>query len=87
MALCWGRVDLERWLLRVEETKTGEPLELPITRQLAALLECGAQTTRRSDAQARERRPLVGTARRRRAAGRTPSSEVVPSRRESQRSA
>ena len=29
--------------------------------------------TRRSDAQARERRPLVGTARRRRAAGRTPS--------------
>ena len=29
-------------------------------------------------------RPLVGTARRRRAAGRTPSSEVVPSRRESQ---
>ena len=29
MALCWDRVDLERWILRVEETKTGEPLELP----------------------------------------------------------
>ena len=39
MELCWDRVDLERWILRVEETKTGEPLELPITRQLAALLE------------------------------------------------
>ena len=24
---------------RVEETKTGEPLELPVTRQLAAILE------------------------------------------------
>ena len=32
-------MDRERWILRVEETKTGEPLELPITRQLAALLE------------------------------------------------
>ena len=39
MELCWDRVDLERWILRVEETKTGEPLELPITRQLAVLLE------------------------------------------------
>ena len=39
MELCWDRVDLERRILRVEETKTGEPLELPITRQLAALLE------------------------------------------------
>ena len=33
----WERVDLERLVLRVEETKTGEPLELPITRQLAAI--------------------------------------------------
>ena len=32
-------MDLDRWILRVEETKTGEALELPITRQLAALLE------------------------------------------------
>ena len=34
-----------------------------------------------------ERRPPAGTARRRRAAGRTPRSEVTPSRRESHRSA
>ena len=33
------RVDLERLILRVEETKTGQPLELPITRQLAAIFE------------------------------------------------
>ena len=33
------QVDMERRILRVEETKTGEPLELPITRQLAAILE------------------------------------------------
>ena len=37
MELRWERVDLERGVLRIEETKTGEPLELPITRQLAAL--------------------------------------------------
>ena len=30
---------MERRVLRVEETKTGEPLELPITRQLAVILE------------------------------------------------
>ena len=29
---------MERRILRVEETKTGEPLELPVTRQLAAIL-------------------------------------------------
>ena len=39
MGLRWDRVDLERRILLVEETKSGEPLELPITRQLAALLE------------------------------------------------
>ncbi len=37
-SLQWDRVDLQRRILRVEETKTGEPLELPITRQLAAIL-------------------------------------------------
>ncbi|MXY40614.1 MAG: DUF4102 domain-containing protein [Rhodospirillaceae bacterium] len=37
LSLRWERVDLERRVLRVEETKTGEPLELPITRQLAAI--------------------------------------------------
>ena len=56
MALCWDRVDLERWILRVEETKTGEPLELPVTRQLAALSRApstGGQRVQR-------RRPAMG---------------------------
>ncbi|MXX91044.1 MAG: DUF4102 domain-containing protein [Boseongicola sp. SB0677_bin_26] len=39
VSLRWERVDLERRILRVDETKTGEPLELPVTRQLAAILE------------------------------------------------
>ena len=38
ISLQWDRVDLEERILRVEETKTGEPLELPITGQLAASL-------------------------------------------------
>ena len=37
LALRWECVDLEGGVLRVEETKTGEPLELPVTRQLAAI--------------------------------------------------
>ena len=37
VSLRWDRVDLDRRILRVEETKTGEPLELPLTRQLAAV--------------------------------------------------
>ena len=45
MGLRWDRVDLDRRTFRVEAPKTGERLELPITRQLAALLEC-----RRSEA-------------------------------------
>ena len=39
VSLRWERIDLERRILRVEETKTGEPLELPIIRQLAAIFE------------------------------------------------
>ena len=39
VSLRWERIDLERGILRVEETKTGEPLELPLTRQLATVLE------------------------------------------------
>ena len=39
LSLRWERVDLDRRILRVEETKTGEPLELPVTRQLAAIFE------------------------------------------------
>ena len=35
----WARVDMEARVLRIEETKAGEPLEFPITRQLAAILE------------------------------------------------
>ncbi len=38
MPLRWERVNMEAGLFRVEETKTGEPLELPVTRQLAAVL-------------------------------------------------
>ena len=36
--LRWDHVDLEHGTFRIEETKTGSPLELPITRQLAAIL-------------------------------------------------
>ena len=38
MPLCWEQVDLDRGLFRVEETKTGVPLELPVTRQLGQVL-------------------------------------------------
>ncbi len=36
--LRWERVDMEAGLFRVEETKTGVPLELPVTRQLGEIL-------------------------------------------------
>ena len=39
LPLRWERVDMAGLFFRVEETKTGEPLELPVTRQLAAILE------------------------------------------------
>ena len=39
LPLRWDRVDREERVFRVEETKTGVPLELPITRQLAAILD------------------------------------------------
>ncbi len=38
LALRWERVDLDKGLFRVEETKTGVPLELPVTRQLGEIL-------------------------------------------------
>ena len=38
-SLRWERIDLDRRILRVEETKTGEVLELPITRQLADIFK------------------------------------------------
>ncbi|MDE0694436.1 MAG: tyrosine-type recombinase/integrase, partial [Boseongicola sp.] len=48
VSLRWERIDLERRVLRVEETKSGNPLELPVTRQLAAIFDrlrsdCGGQ--------------------------------------------
>ena len=39
LTLRWERVDMEALTFRVEETKTGVPLELPITRQLAVILQ------------------------------------------------
>ena len=39
LPLRWKRVDMAALVFRVEETKTGAPLELPITRQLATVLE------------------------------------------------
>ena len=39
LTLRWERVNMEMLTFRVEETKTGVPLELPITRQLAAVLK------------------------------------------------
>ncbi|MDE0696985.1 MAG: tyrosine-type recombinase/integrase, partial [Boseongicola sp.] len=39
VSLRWEQVVLERGVLRVDETKTGVPLELPVTRQLAAIFE------------------------------------------------
>ena len=39
LTLRWQRVDMATMTFRVEETKTGVPLELPITRQLSAILE------------------------------------------------
>jgi len=35
----WACVDMAAMTLRVEDTKTDEPLELPVTRQLAAILD------------------------------------------------
>jgi len=38
ISLRWERVDLQAGLFRVEETKTGVPLELPVSRQLREIL-------------------------------------------------
>ena len=56
MALAWERADLEAGLFRVEETKTGVPLELPVTRQLGDIL---ARRRGHSDAMAAELRGWV----------------------------
>ena len=38
LAVRWEDVDLDRGLFRVDETKTGVPLGLPVTRQLGEIL-------------------------------------------------
>ena len=39
LELRWERVDMDAMTLTVEETKSGEPLEIPVVRQVAAILE------------------------------------------------
>ena len=39
LTLRWKRVNIDALTFRVEETKTGVPLKLPITSQFAAILE------------------------------------------------
>ena len=49
LALRWECVDSDNGVLRVEETKTGEPLELPLTRQLAAIFGRRRDAARRDE--------------------------------------
>ena len=51
-SLCWERVDFRERSVEVNRTKTGEPLVLPVTRQLQAVLErrWTARTSNREDA-------------------------------------
>ena len=49
-SLRWERINLVRRILRVDETKTGEPLELPITRQLVGIFERRVAETGGSEA-------------------------------------
>ena len=51
-SLRWERIDLGRCILRIDDTKTREPLELPITRQFAAILQRRIEETGNSDAPA-----------------------------------
>ena len=39
VALAWSQVDMVAMTVRIEDTKRAEPLEFPVTRQLAAILE------------------------------------------------
>ena len=39
LALAWTQVDMAAMTIRIEDTKSGEPLEFPVIRQLAAILE------------------------------------------------
>ena len=40
IALASTQVDMASMTIRIEDTKNGEPLEFPVTRQLAAILKC-----------------------------------------------
>ena len=50
--LCWEQVDFRKLTVRVDQTKTGESLMLPVTRQLRKVLErrWAARTSNREDA-------------------------------------
>ena len=39
LTLRWERINMDALMFRVEHTKTGVPLELPLTWQLSAILE------------------------------------------------
>ncbi|MDE0372729.1 MAG: tyrosine-type recombinase/integrase, partial [Rhodospirillales bacterium] len=39
ISLAWTQIDMAALTLRIEDTKSGEPLEFPVTRQLATILE------------------------------------------------
>ena len=39
VALAWSRVDMAVLTVRIDDTKRGEPLDFPVARQLAAILE------------------------------------------------
>ena len=39
VTLSWSQVDMATMTVRIDDTKRGEPLEFPVTRQLAAILE------------------------------------------------
>ena len=39
LELRWDRVDMDAMTVTVDETKSGEPLEIPVVRQVAAILE------------------------------------------------
>ncbi|MCY4237307.1 MAG: tyrosine-type recombinase/integrase [Rhodospirillaceae bacterium] len=74
LSLRWERVDLQKCILRVEETKTREPLELPVTRQLAAIFE------RRRAACGEEAAPPEGREREQERAETAAREKAAPSR-------
>ena len=39
ISLAWAQVDMGTMTVRIEDTRSGEPLEFPVPRQFAAILE------------------------------------------------